>query len=137
MSEIKRFKTDSEAVRFYIGVFLEDRKPKTKAEIVEYVHKQLKREVTPGTIAGVLYKLTNKDGEYIVVERGVYQYIGEEAKKLNVRVQKIVKQTIDELENEAQKVNVLEISDEDLNTIRIVKKLIEGLNSELANINLK
>ena len=134
MSVIQRFETDSEAVRFYVGAFLQDGKPRTKAEIVEYVHKQLKREVTPGTMSGVLYKLTNKDGEYIVVERGIYQYIGKEAKKFNVRVGKIIQQTIEELENEAQKINVLDMSDEDLNTIKIVKKIIGELSNHVKNI---
>lgn len=131
MSVIQRFETDSEAVRFYVGVFLQDGQAKTKAEIVEYVHKQLKREVTPGIMSGVLYKLTNTDGEYIVVERGVYQYIGKEAKKLKVRTKKIVQQAIQDLESEAQKVNVLDMSDEDLDTIRVIKELITELNNKL------
>lgn len=130
----ENFKTETDIVRYYVIEFLKDGKVKSKAEIEKYVEEQLGKPPREGVLSGCIYRLMNNNEEYTTVGRGQYQFLGDEAKKISVKVKKILDRTKNELESEIKGINLLEISVTDIEVIKIVKELISEIDNKSKNI---
>lgn len=130
------YSNDTEKIRPIVIDFLSDGEVKTKADIIDHVTKQLQRETSNGVLAGLLHKLVHTQHQYISPARGLYQYIGDsQTNALKSKVQNILTQTISSLEKEGQKLNPLEMSDEDMQTVKFIQNIIKTLTIELENFN--
>lgn len=123
----QEFKSVADEIRFYIRELLEDQKPHKVKEIKEYVESKVGKNWSTGCYAGAIRDLVAKEPQYVSVERGVYVYQPEAKNILEKSVNKILKKTIDDLYIEANKVNVLNITAEDITTINKIKEITDYL----------
>ena len=141
------FNSNVDEMRYYAKELLKDGKEHKASEINEYIQKNSLKaiEFTRGMLACALKTLVQNEG-YKIIRRGVYKQVSElnndepQNKKKDsdylLIINKILEKAINETKS-ASSGDMLEISDEEINLIRrIGKMVIEDLNELKNKINV-
>lgn len=92
-------------------------------------HVDSKITITDGVFAGSIQAL-NHGGKMVKVDRGMYQIAAlgnEPSDKLSPRILKILKDAEENIRSEVNGIEVLDIEEDDFETIRHIKKLVVDL----------
>ncbi|MDE6953546.1 MAG: hypothetical protein K2P09_07005 [Erysipelotrichales bacterium] len=122
------FSSNAEEIKFYIAEMLSDGEIHNRDKIREYVieHFHDRNILTEGMFTGALRSLVeSSQGAYIIPQRGKYQ------KKIHNNIESQTKQLIDETIAKLNIIctqNVLELNENDIQSIHKNRKLLEMLN---------
>lgn len=118
-----KFASNAEEIRYYTKELLSDNKEHTVQEIKEYVSKQSIKEFTDGTYSGSLRDLVAKEDGYENPRRGIY-ICKSNGDGLITSSYNIIQESIEKLYLEISKLNILNVTKEDLNTVEKMKESI-------------
>ena len=121
-----KFASNAEEIRYYTRELLADNKEHTVKEIKNYIESKTNKIYTDGTYSGALRDLVARETEYKNIRRGIYIY---EKKDLGLKKSsfRIIQESIDKLYLEISKLNVLDITTEDLEIVDQIKSNIKLL----------
>ncbi|EPZ37551.1 hypothetical protein JV16_02971 [Anoxybacillus ayderensis] len=138
-----KFASKSEEIKFYVLEFLADGQEHSREEIKEYVMKRASHsDFTEGTFAGSLYDLAQRK-KIESVRRGVYRIndirnqdahhkdYDPQKETLHDKCVAILNNTIKELRQTANEIDILDVSQEDLRLITQIKEVISSLQRHI------
>jgi hypothetical protein len=142
-----KFNSKSEEIKFYVQELLADGQEHTREEIKEYVTKRAgHNNFTEGNFAGSLYDLVQRN-KIKSVRRGIYRLaeftnfsISQDVnskdhdvqkKKLNNQCISILNNAIMELRNAANEIDILDVNEEELRVIALIKEVISSLQQNI------
>lgn len=133
-------------IKQYTRKLLNDQKKHSRKEIINYIKQESGRsDFSGGNFSGALNELTKEPG-YVNIERGWYVYNGpldnrepvdpgtsQESVDSNMTrvMESILKRTIENIEDEIGRMNVLSFSEKDFEKLSEVKKTIENIQIEI------
>lgn len=125
----KNFRSGSDEIKHYVVELLEDDKGYSVDEIREYVESKSQKTFTRGQLAGVLSRLV-KSGDYMSTERGMYTK-AIEYPDIKTISGIIFKKAIDDVMRHIDKLNVMDLTQQDFDNIRNIKDTIELVKKNL------
>lgn len=148
-----RFTSASEEIRYYAKQIMADGQQYPLKVIKTYVKSKMVSGFSEGAFAGAMRDLILKEDDYVVVRRGVYQYKGSNTYlkerddidnsqvSNDVKVSLIsipirnFKQAIEKTKEEInENCNILDISDQELAQINIIRSVIEQVEGVIEEL---
>lgn len=127
-----KFASNAEEIRYYTKKLLEDNKEHTVQEIKDYILLNTGKKFSDGTYSGAFRDLIAKENEYKNPRRGIYIHESNDLGLLKSSFN-IIQESIDKLYLEINKLNILNITEEDLKIVNEIKsniKLLEDIRDK-------